>query len=134
VQEPEGARVAGKIGQLFVWLYSAGLVPVSAMLVIVSAAVPVLETAMDCAVLLVLITWLAKVRLSGFTAMTGVCTTTGVTVSGAVPLIAPEAAVIVTGPPAKTPVARPVLEIEAMLGDEEVHTTALVRFCVELSE
>ena len=104
------------------------------MLVIVSAAVPVLETEIGCAALVVPITWLAKVRLSGFTAMTGFCTTTGVTVSGAVPLIAPEAAVIVTGPPTKTPVASPVLEIEAILGDEEVHTTALVRFCVELSE
>ena len=66
--------------------------------------------------------------------MTGVCTTTEVTVSEAMPLMAPEVAVMVIGPPAAMPVARPVLEIVATLADEEFHKTALVRFCVELSE
>lgn len=133
-QDVEGARVAGEIGQLLVCAYSAELAPVSTMLEIVRAAVPVLETEMDCAALVVPITWFAKVRLSGFTAMTGFCRTTAVTVSEAVPLIAPEVAVMVTGPPARMPDARPVLEIVAVPVDEDVHVTVPVRFCVELSE
>jgi hypothetical protein len=132
-QDVEGARVAGEIGQLLVCAYSAELAPVSAMLEIVRPAVPVLETEMDCAALVVPITWLAKVRLSGFTAMTGFCKTTAVTVSEAVPVIAPEVAVIVTGPPAATPVARPALVMEAVPVADDVQVTLLVRFCVELS-
>jgi hypothetical protein len=55
------------------------------------------------------------------------------TVSDAVPLIAPEVAVMVIGPPAATPVARPALVMEAVPVAEDVHVTLLVRFCVELS-
>ena len=127
-QDVEDARVDGEIGQLLVCAYSAELAPVNAMLEIVSAAVPVFETEMDCATLVVPITWFAKVRLSGFTAITGFCTTTAVTVSEAVPDIAPDVAVMVTGPPATTPVAKPALLIEAMLVAEELHVTLLVRF------
>ena len=57
-----------------------------------------------------------------------------VTVSEAVPLIAPEVAVIVIGPPTAKPVAKPVLMIVAVLVAEEFQTTLPVRFCVELSE
>jgi hypothetical protein len=56
-----------------------------------------------------------------------------VTVSDAVPVMLPEVAVIVTGPPAATPVARPALVMEAVPVADDVQVTLLVRFCVELS-
>jgi len=56
-----------------------------------------------------------------------------VTVSEAVPVIAPEVAVMVTGPPAATPVAKPALVIEAVPIAEELHVTLPVMFCVLLS-
>ena len=59
--------------------------------------------------------------------------TAGVTVSDAVPLMVPDAAVIVTGPPAATPVAKPALLIEAVPIADDVHVTVPVMFCVLLS-
>ena len=56
-----------------------------------------------------------------------------VTVNDAIPLIVPEVAVMVTGPPAATPVAKPALVIEAVPVADDVQVTLLVRFCVELS-
>ena len=57
-----------------------------------------------------------------------------VTVSEAVPVIAPEVAVMVIGPPTATPVAKPALLIVAVPLAEELQATLPVRFCVELSE
>src|SRR5215472_3807206 len=58
-----------------------------------------------------------------------------VTVSDAVPLTPENEAVIVSGPPAATPVATPVLlTMVASLGMAEVHAACVVRFCVEPSE
>jgi hypothetical protein len=58
-----------------------------------------------------------------------------VTVSEAVPLIAPEVAVIVTGPPTATPDAKPVPEAMFPIAEfEEVQITLLVMVWVELSE
>ena len=59
--------------------------------------------------------------------------TAGVTVSDAVPVMAPDVAVMVTGPPAATPVAKPALVIEAVPVAEDVHVTLPVMFCVLLS-
>ena len=56
-----------------------------------------------------------------------------VTVSEAVPVIAPEVAVMVTGPPAVTPVAKPAVVIVAIPLAEELQITLPVMFCVELS-
>jgi hypothetical protein len=57
----------------------------------------------------------------------------GVTVSEAVPVIVPEVAVIVTGPPTATPVAKPALLIVAVAVAEELQFTLPVMFCVLLS-
>src|SRR5258708_26930807 len=57
-----------------------------------------------------------------------------VTVSEAVPAMAPEVAVRVTGPPAFTPVATPLALTVAMVLSDEVHVAVLVRFCVVPSE
>ena len=57
-----------------------------------------------------------------------------VIVREAVPVMVPEVAVIVTGPPTATPVAKPALLIVAVPVADEVQTTLPVRFCVELSE
>src|SRR5258708_15838008 len=57
-----------------------------------------------------------------------------VTVSEAVPAIAPGAAVRVTGPPAFTPVATPLALTVAIVLSDEVHVAVLVRFCVVPSE
>src|SRR5260370_295595 len=57
-----------------------------------------------------------------------------VTVSEAVPAMAPEVAVRVTGPSAFTPVATPVALIVAMVVSDDVHVAVLVRFCVVPSE
>jgi hypothetical protein len=57
-----------------------------------------------------------------------------VTVREAVPVVLPEVAVMVTGPPTATPVAKPALLIVAVPVADEVQTTLPVRFCVELSE
>src|SRR5258707_1171066 len=57
-----------------------------------------------------------------------------VTVSEAVPAMAPEVAVRVTGPPAFTPVATPVALTVAIVLSDEVHVAVLVRFCVVPSE
>jgi hypothetical protein len=54
----------------------------------------------------------------------------GVTVRDAVPVIAPEVAVMVTGPPGATPVATPVEAIVAMALLDEVQATVLVKLCV----
>ena len=53
-----------------------------------------------------------------------------VTVSDAVPLVAPEVAVIVTVVPVTMPVATPLEAIVASEVLEEVQFTVLVRFCV----
>src|SRR5260221_8103722 len=57
-----------------------------------------------------------------------------VTVSEAVPAMAPEVAVRVTGPPAFTPVATPLALAVAIVFSDEVHVAVLVRFCVVPSE
>src|SRR5258707_12635190 len=57
-----------------------------------------------------------------------------VTVSEAVPAMAPEVAVRVTGPPAFTPVATPLALTMAIVLSDEVHVAVLVRFCVVPSE
>jgi hypothetical protein len=57
-----------------------------------------------------------------------------VTVSEAVPAMAPEVAVRVTGPPAFTPVATPLALTVAIVLSDEVHVAVLVRFCVVPSE
>ena len=57
----------------------------------------------------------------------------GVTVKVVKPLMLPVAAVTVVAPVA-TLVAKPPLEIVAIVGAEEVHMAVLVRFCVLLSE
>jgi hypothetical protein len=51
-----------------------------------------------------------------------------VMVREAVPVMLPEVAVIVTGPPTATPVAKPALLIVAVPVAEEVQTTLPVRF------
>ena len=62
----------------------------------------------------------------------GKVTTSGVTVSCVVPKIFPLVAVIVMGPPAATPVAKPLALMVAMPVDDEDQITELVRFCVLL--
>jgi hypothetical protein len=72
--------------------------------------------------------------MEGFAGVTAIDTSEGgVTVSVVVPLIAPEAALIVLVP-AATPVANPAAVIVATLVVCEVHVTEPVKFCVELSE
>ena len=62
------------------------------------------------------------------------CSTAAVTVREAVALTPPCAAVIVTGPPAFTPVATPLALMVAMVVSDDVHVAVLVRFCVVPSE
>jgi hypothetical protein len=59
--------------------------------------------------------------------------TAAVVVIVVVPLIDPDAALIVTGPPAFTPVARPVGLIVTSVASDELQVTEFVRFCVEVS-
>ena len=56
------------------------------------------------------------------------------TLSEAVPLMALDVAVMVTGPPTVAPVATPALLMVAVAVAEELQVTLPVRFCVELSE
>ena len=56
-----------------------------------------------------------------------------VTAREAVPVMVPDVAVMVTGPPAATPVAKPAPLIEAVPIAEELHVTVPVMFCVLLS-
>jgi hypothetical protein len=64
-----------------------------------------------------------------FAGVTAIDTSTGaVTVSCAVPEMLPDVAVIVTGPPAFTPVARPAALIVAIVVLLELHVAVLVRF------
>jgi hypothetical protein len=56
-----------------------------------------------------------------------------VTLSEAVPVMLPEIAVMVTGPPTATPVAKPAVLIVAVAVAEELQITLPVRFWVELS-
>jgi hypothetical protein len=66
--------------------------------------------------------------LAGF-GVTAIDTSVGaVTVSCAVPEMVPDFAVIVTGPPAFTPVARPAALIVAIVVLLELHVAVLVRF------
>jgi hypothetical protein len=68
---------------------------------------------------------------AGVTAMD--VSTAAVKVRVVVPLIAPDTALIVTGPPDFTPVARPAALIVAIVVSDELQVTEFVRFCVELS-
>jgi len=68
---------------------------------------------------------------AGVTAMD--VSTAAVNVNEVVPMTAPDVALIVTGPPAFTPVAKPAALIVAMVVSDELQVTELVRFCVELS-
>lgn len=61
VHVPAAASVAGLTGQLLVCPYCA----LTAMLVIVSAALPVLVSVTDCGPLVVLIVWLTNVKPVG---------------------------------------------------------------------
>ena len=73
-------------------------------------------------------------RMEGFAGVTAIDTNTAaVTVSVVVPLIDPDAALIVTGPPIFTPVASPVALIVATVTSDELHVTEFVRSCFELS-
>jgi hypothetical protein len=71
VQAAPAARPAPPIGQVLVLANDPGSVPLIAMLVILSGAVPVLLTVTVLAVLIVLINRLPKVRDDGETAITG---------------------------------------------------------------
>lgn len=66
-QVPAAARVAGPTGQVFVCPYCA----LAAMLVMVSAALPVLVSVTDCGALVVPVGWLTKVKLAGAKDTTG---------------------------------------------------------------
>jgi hypothetical protein len=66
---------------VLVWWKSETLVPVTAMLVIVKAAVPGFESVMVCAALVVPRFWLANVRLGG---LSKACATTPVPLRAAV--------------------------------------------------
>ena len=68
---------------------------------------------------------------AGVTAMD--VSTAAVKVNEVVPLTAPEVALIVTGPPAFTPVAKPAALIVATVVSDELQVTEPVKFCVELS-
>jgi hypothetical protein len=57
----------------------------------------------------------------------------GVTVSEVVPVMAPDVAVMVTGPPTATALATPVGRIVAIELFEVLHVTLPVMFCVVLS-
>ena len=83
--------------------------------------------------------WVLPVVTEGFAGVTAIDWSTGaVTVNCAVPLTPLRSAVIVTGPPAATPVAKPwlppALLIVAMLVFEDDHVTEAVRFGVVPSE
>jgi len=65
------APAARLIPHVLVWVKSPGLVPVRLMLLIVSAALPVLDNVIAWAALLVFTAWLPKGRLPGFTDATG---------------------------------------------------------------
>src|SRR5579872_2822335 len=65
VHVPFTASVAGLTGQLLVWPKSPALVPVMPMVAIVSAPGPLFVTVTACAALVVLIIWLANVRVDG---------------------------------------------------------------------
>ena len=76
----------------------------------------------------------AVIAIVGFAGVTAIDTSVGaVTVSVVVPLMAPEAALIVLVP-VPTPVANPPEVIVATVVVSELHVAVLVRFCVELSE
>jgi hypothetical protein len=91
--------------------------------VLLSVKVPV---AVNC--------WVAAFAIVGFAGVTAMETrAAGVTFSVAVPLMIPDAAVIVEEP-TPAPVARPPVVIVANEVTEEVQVTLLVRFCVLLSE
>jgi hypothetical protein len=80
--------------------------------------------------------FVALFAIEGFAGVTAIDTRVGavaVTVRVVVPLMAPEAALIVLVP-AATPVANPPALIVATLVVCEVHVAVLVKFCVELSE
>ena len=59
------ALAASVLGQLLVWAKSPALVPVSAMLLMVRSALPLLVNVTAWAVLVVLTCWLPKLRLVG---------------------------------------------------------------------
>ena len=68
------APAATLVPHVLVWLKSDGLVPVSPMLVIVRAALPVFETAMVWAALVVPRFWLVNVRVEGLSEACGTAT------------------------------------------------------------
>src|SRR5947209_4085026 len=65
VQVAPAAMVAGDTGQVEVWAKSPALVPLRAMVVMASAALPVLVTVTFCAALVVPTAWLAKPSVAG---------------------------------------------------------------------
>src|ERR1700736_3097218 len=78
--------------------------------------------------------WVVPFAMVAETGVTAIdCNVGLVTVREAVPAIEPEVAVIVTGPPTATPVAKPAVEIGAGAVAEEIQITLPVRFWVELS-
>src|SRR5438874_2124413 len=72
VHEAPAASVLGLIGQLLVWAKSLALVPVSPMLVMVRAPVPLLVSVTVWAALLVPTAWFAKLTLVGLRLTAGV--------------------------------------------------------------
>jgi hypothetical protein len=67
VQEAFVASVLDPVGQLLNWAKSPTLVPLSAMLLMLSGAAPVLVTVIVCAAVVVPTNWLPKARLVGVT-------------------------------------------------------------------
>ena len=65
------ANVLGLLGQVFVCAKSAEFVPATAMLLIVSGAVPLFVSVTDCVPLVVPTRWPANVKLDGLTLTAG---------------------------------------------------------------
>jgi hypothetical protein len=78
--------------------------------------------------------WVLPLGMEALAGVTAIETRFGlVTVREAVPLTEADVAVMVTGPPAATPVANPAALIVAVAVAEEVQVALPVKFCVELS-
>ena len=75
VQVALTASVAGPEGQVFVCAKSAEFVPATAMLLIVSGAVPLFVSVTDCVPLVVPTRWPANVKLDGLTLTAGAAVT-----------------------------------------------------------
>src|SRR2546425_8303755 len=73
VQLAPAASVLGLSGQVFVWAKSLAFAPLTATVLIVSAAVPELVSVTFCAALVVPTACCPKLRLVGFNVATGAC-------------------------------------------------------------